>query len=121
MLLKPGAPYHPNSVSKLHHRSHSRPRAAPDQAQMPAMLAREDLEDDIGFAMSPSAQHNALVGKLQSFGVSLPCTCAAPKAVPTRVSDRQRTVQSGGNSNPICKNRSGSLPQFSRTLTNKNR
>ena len=62
MLVEPRAPDHAQLVAGLQHRAQSRRGAAAHHAEMAAVFARHHLEDGIGLAVAPAAQHNAFVG-----------------------------------------------------------
>ena len=62
MLVEPGSPNRSDAVAGLQQRPHPRGSAAAHQAEMPAMLARQQFDDGGRFAMPPHAQHNAFVG-----------------------------------------------------------
>src|SRR5205823_8432108 len=62
MLVEPGSPDRSDAVAGLQQRPHPRTGPAAHQAEMPAMLARQQFDDGGGFAMPPYAQHNAFVG-----------------------------------------------------------
>jgi hypothetical protein len=62
MLVEPRPPHRAHAVAGLQQRPHPRARTAAHEAQMPAVLARQQLGDGGGFAMPPHAQHDAFVG-----------------------------------------------------------
>ena len=62
MLVEPRPPNRAHAVAGLQERPHPRAGAAAHEAQVPAVLARQQFDDGGGFAMPPDAQHDALVG-----------------------------------------------------------
>ncbi len=62
MLVEPRPPHRGDAVARLQQRPHPLARTAAHQAEMTAMLARQQLDDGGGFAMPPHAQHDAFVG-----------------------------------------------------------
>src|SRR5688572_9418831 len=98
MLVEPRTPDRAQIVAGLQDRLEPRAVAAAHQPKMAAVLAREQLGDGVGLAMPLDAQHDGVVSPLHRF-----------------------EVYSAGNSRPMARKRSGSSPQPSRTLTNRNR
>ena len=62
MLVEPRPPDHAHRVAGLQHRPQPRAAAAAHQAEMAAVLARHHLEDGVGLAVAPRAEHDAFVG-----------------------------------------------------------
>ena len=74
MLVEPRPPHRGDAVARLQQWPHPLARTAAHQAEMTAMLARQQLDNGGGFAMPPHAQHDAFVGpfhgrSLQDFGI----------------------------------------------------
>src|SRR3569832_2353819 len=70
MLVEPRPPHRTDAVAWLQQRPHSRARAATHEAKMPAVLARQELDDGAGLAMSPHTQHDAFVGPFHGVSVA---------------------------------------------------
>ena len=64
MLLEPRPPRGYDAVAGLQHGSQARSCPSPDQAEMAAVRARQELEDGVGFPVAPDAEHDALVAPL---------------------------------------------------------
>jgi hypothetical protein len=61
MLIEPRPPHRRDAIAGLQQRPHPFAGAAPDQAQVTAMAARQQLDDGGRFAMPPHAQNDAFV------------------------------------------------------------
>src|SRR5262245_13454333 len=92
MILGAGPPARHHDIAGLEHRSHGARAAAAHQPRPAAAALRQHLGDGRGLAMGPDIENDALLGPFHR-----------------------------AYSSPIILSRSGSLAQFSRTLTNRNR
>src|SRR6185295_19071221 len=105
MLIKAGPPVGAYAVARLEDRPETRTGSAAHKTKMTAMLTRHQLENGVALPVTLDAKHDPLVSPLHG------------------ADSRRRLVllHSFGNSSPMARYRSGSSPQFSRTLTNKNK
>ena len=62
MLVEARAPDHPHGVAGLQQRAKPRAAAAANEAEMAAVIARHHLDDGVGLAVAPRAQHDAVIG-----------------------------------------------------------
>ena len=70
MLVEPRPPDHPQGVAGLQHRAQPRAAAAANQAEMAAVIARHHLDDGVGLAVAPRAQHDAVIGPFHGASLS---------------------------------------------------
>src|SRR5687768_11639926 len=61
MLAEPRVPVGGDGVADLHHRALAPAGAALDDAEMPAVLARQHGQDGVALAMPPRRQYEALI------------------------------------------------------------
>src|SRR5438309_10016418 len=69
MLVEPRPPHRAHAVAGLQQRPHPRTGPAADQAKVPPMLTRQELDNGGGFAMPPYAQHDAFVGPFHGWSL----------------------------------------------------
>src|SRR5262249_21287764 len=64
VLIEPSAPGCAHPVARLQYRLEPRAGTAADETEMAPMPARHQLDDGVGFAVAPRAEHNADVRPL---------------------------------------------------------
>jgi hypothetical protein len=64
-------PFGVDVIADLQDRSQLARAPAVHEAEMPAVLAREQLQDGAGFAVRPHAEHHTFVGPMHDQGFSL--------------------------------------------------
>src|SRR5690349_8188538 len=104
MLIESRPPGCAYAIARLENRLEARTGSASHKTEMTAMFARHQFKDGIALPVTLGSEHDAFVSPLHSD--------SCPRLV---------LLHSFGNSSPMARYRSGSSPQSSRTLTNKNK
>src|SRR5262249_50638705 len=80
VFIEPGSPHRPHRIAWLQHRAHPRTRATTHEAEVPAVLARQQLGDDASLAVPPHAQDDAVVSPLHTgYSPSNPALFTTPE------------------------------------------
>ncbi len=109
MLVEPRPPGRAQRIARLQHAAQPRAGAAAHQAEMPAVLARHQFENDARLAMALDAEHDAFIGPLHGlYLVRLVIIREGAMIQSSRSCMRLAglagmTIHSFGNSNPISR------------------